>query len=239
MELLLEGAATLGLRLSPHQLGQFRQYYREIVEWNSRVNLTRISEYEDVQTRHFLDSLTASLAFPKGTTGNTQVLDLGSGAGLPGLPLRIAFPELRVTLVDATAKKTAFLKHVTETLGLDDVRVITGRAEALARDPDHRECYDVVVSRALSELPVLAELALPLCRVGGLVVAQKGADIEDEVDRARSAIAITGGTLREVRNIDLGEHLGPRALVILEKSTPTPNRYPRRDGIPAKRPLRE
>ena len=245
MDLLVRGADAFGIRLSRAQLGQFHRYYLEIVDWNSRVNLTSVTGRDEVQTRHFLDSLAVSAVLPQGLLrSGARVLDVGSGAGLPGLPLKIVFPSLRMTLAEATGKKTEFLTHVARKLGLDDVEVRTGRAETLAHDPELRESYDVVLSRGVARLAALAELTLPFCRPGGLAVAHKTAGIDEEVREARKAIETLGGGVREVRDIAFGSPNDSEtfaglatALVVLEKKGPTPDRYPRRPGVPTKRPL--
>ena len=231
------GAASIGINLGLPQIDRFRLYYEEIVEWNTRVNLTSVTRYEEVQTRHFLDSLTVSLAVPKDLVESGRLLDVGSGAGFPGVPMRIAFPRLSVTLIESTSKKTAFLVHLTKGLGLHDVDVRTGRAERLAHDPELRESFDLVLVRAVGGMAVLAELTLPFCRTGGIVVAQKSLHIEDELDRARRAFETLGERLKEVKEVDIRELGEPRRLVVLEKVSPTPSRFPRRPGIPAKRPL--
>ena len=238
MELLVRGAAELGIRLGRAQVDQFHRYYQELIEWNRRVNLTAVTEREQVQTRHFLGSLAVSAVVPPSLlSAGGKVLDVGSGAGFPGLPLRIAFPGVRATLIEATAKKTAFLEHVSRALDLGDVQVITGRAEALAHDPRLRESFDVVLSRAVARLSVLAELTLPFCRTGGLAIAQKSAHVDEEIKRAGRAIEAMGGAVREVKEVVVGESDHSGTLVVLEKKAPTPDRYPRRPGIPAKRPL--
>ena len=239
MEPLRTGAAEkLGIRLNQTQLDQFHRYYLEIADWNSRVNLTSVTEWEEVQTWHFLGSLAVSAAFPSGMTrSGGKLLDIGSGAGLPGLPIKIAFPMLSVTLVEATAKKTAFLTHVTRLLGLGDVEVITARAETLAHVPTHREGYDVVLARGVARLAALAELTLPFCRLGGVTVAHKGRNVENEIRQAGTAIASMGGALLDVLKVAAEGSAAAGALVVLEKVGPTPERYPRRPGIPAKRPL--
>ena len=239
LELLERGMAEkLGFRLDQVQLDQFHRYHEEIVAWSARANLTAVTGQDEVQTRHFLDSLLVSAAIPADMLeSGCKVLDLGSGAGFPGLPLKIAFPNLALTLLDATTKKTAFLRHVTTLLGLGGVAVRTGRAEAMGHEPDLRESYDVVVSRAVARLSVLAELSLPFCRLGGLSIAQKGRDIDDELSDAEKAIETSGGVVTEVRETDPGGTDGSGLLVVMEKKSLTPDRYPRRAGIPAKRPI--
>ena len=238
MDLLVVGAASLGIHLDAAQIEQFELYYRELLDWNRKTNLTTVTDREQVQTRHFLDSLVVHSVLPAGAVPNdARMIDIGSGAGFPGLPLRIAFPQVRLTLVDSVRKRTAFLHHIIEALGFDDVEVRLGRAEDLGREPRLREGFDVVLARAVAKLPVLAELMLPFCRVGGLVVTHKGADAEDQVREAQRAVSETGGKLKEVRRVDLDRNGFTTSLVVIEKVTETPDRYPRRPGIPAKRPL--
>lgn len=239
MERLIAGAAKLGLRLSPRQVEQFQLYYQELVEWNKRVNLTAIVDNEGVQVKHFLDSLSVTLALEEGGMvggGDFRLLDVGAGAGLPGLPLKILYPGLNLVLLDSTAKKTAFLRHLSARLGLEDVEVETGRAEELAHQSRYREQFDVVVSRAVAVLPSLVELTLPFCRVGGIFIAQKKGQIGQEIEEAARAIGILGGELREVRRVEL-EGLEEHLLVVVAKRSPTPQRYPRRPGIPSRRHL--
>ena len=231
------GAAALGIHLSLAQMDLFRRYYEEIVAWNARVNLTSVIGWTEVHTRHFLDSLTVSLAIPQPILESGRFVDVGSGAGFPSVPLKIAFPGLRGILVEATAKKADFLVHVTDSLGLSEVEICTGRAETLARDPGLRERFDLALARAVAKLDVLAELTLPFCRIGGIVVAQKARDAAAEIARAQRAIDIMGGELAEVREISVQELGVTRTLVVLKKVSPTPERYPRRPGMPAKRPL--
>lgn len=236
MEKLNSGAKKLGLQLNPAQLEQFHVYYQELTDWNQRVNLTTITSYEEVQVKHFLDSLTVTLAFrPLLTDGN--FIDVGAGAGIPGVPLKIALPEIRLVLVEATAKKAVFLRHLKDKLELDNVEIVVGRAEEIGHLPRYREKFDVVLSRAVAPLPALAELTLPFCAVGGSVIAQKKGDIIRELRRADKSIRILGGNLREIKHIGLEEFADERCLVIVDKISPTPERYPRRSGIPAKRPL--
>ena len=237
MEVLIEGAARLGIDLDSEQVERFRSYYDELTVWNATVNLTAVSGWEDVQTRHFLDSLAASKALPATVLdGSDGLLDVGSGAGFPGLPLKIAYPRIDLALLEATAKKTAFLVHVVKTLGLEGVEVVTGRAEEEARRPEMRERFGAVVSRAVARLDVLAELCLPFCAVGGVMVAQKGPQVEEELRQARNAIDILGGRAKD-RGMLVTPPVGIGTLVVIEKQRQTPTHYPRRPGIPSKRPL--
>jgi len=238
MEKLKAGAQKLGLHLSPEQLEQFNIYYYELVDWNQRVNLTSITGYEEVQVGHFLDSLTVTLAL-KPTVGDKSfgVVDVGTGAGLPGIPLKILLPDVKLVLLEATAKKANFLRHLIAKLGLDDVEVVVGRAEELAHDARYREKFELVLSRAVAPLPTLVELTLPFCAVGGSFVAQKKGVIDPEVDKASKAITVLGGNLRQVKGIDLEEFGDKRWLVVVDKIMPTPQQYPRRPGMPAKRPI--
>ena len=226
----------MGMSLSLAQLEQFSRYYRAMVGWNARVNLTSVTQWGEVQTTHFLDSLTVCLGMPSGGLGSGRLVDVGSGAGLPGVPLKIAFPSLDTTLIESTGKKTAFLRHLREILHVDlDVR--TGRAETLAHDPELRERFDFVASRAVGSMSVLAELCLPFCRLGGTVIAQKKGDVKEEVESAEGAIDALGGRLKEVMDVSVSGLRDSRSLVLLEKVSPTPASYPRRPGVPAKRPL--
>ena len=243
MHLLADGARALDIRLSDDQLNAFQTYYETLVAWTARVNLTRIADYEAVQTKHYLDSLSCLAAIRRhpallaGMDAGLRVIDVGSGAGFPGLPLKIAFPALRLTLLEATGKKTAFLQAVVEQLGLSGVTVVTARAEEAGQDPAQREGYDLALARALADMAALAELTLPLVRVGGWVIAQKGEDPAAEVEAAQKAVKLLGGQVAEVLPVAVPGLEAARHLVVLEKITATPPGYPRRPGIPAKRPL--
>jgi 16S rRNA (guanine527-N7)-methyltransferase len=252
MEILRQGARTLGLSLSPQQLTRFETYYRELTAWNARFNLTAITGYQEVQRRHFLDSLCCLLAFPQAGAGDAipdtvpvqrgglglRCLDVGSGAGFPGLPLKILLPDLRLTLLESVGKKVTFLQHMARTLQLAEVEIVQGRAEEAGHLAAHRECYDVVLARAVAQLSVLAEYCLPFCRPGGRLIAPKGEGAAQEAQDALGAISLLGGRLVAVKRLalpDLGEN--DHHLVVVDKVSRTPERYPRRAGIPAKRPL--
>lgn len=242
MEKLSAGAKRLGIELSALQRAQFQAYRLELLSWNKRMNLTAITDPDEVETKHFLDSLTVALALsglPRIAEGAPplRVLDVGSGGGFPGLPLKIAFPELAIVLLEATQKKASFLRYVTEALSLFDVVTISERAEDLAHGPHQREAYDVVVARALAPLAELAELTLPLCRVGGMVVAQKKGDITAELALGQRSIEKLGGEASETITVSLPDLAEERKLVVLKKVSATPSEYPRRSGLPHKSPL--
>ncbi len=239
MKLLSESARMMGLTLNEEHLRAFEIYYRELTAWNEKFNLTAITDYEQVQIKHFLDSLTCLLAVrsPQSEVRG-RAIDIGAGAGFPGLPLKIVCPGLQLTLLEATGKKVGFLEHIVSRLGLEGVEVIKGRAEEMGRDAAHRERYDTALARAVAELPVLVEYALPFCKLGGLFVAQKGADGDTEAQAAEEAITTLGGVLRRIVHLELPTLAEPRSLVVIEKIAPTPEKYPRRPGIPSKRPIK-
>ena len=237
MEILALGSQELGLSLSGKQLGQFHVYYRELADWNQRVNLTSVVEHEEVQTKHFLDSLTVCLAVPEGLDSVTAVVDVGSGAGFPGLPLKLAFPHLRLALVESVGKKSAFVNHVVSKLELSGVEVHTGRAEQLAHRPELREGFDLAVTRGVAGLATLAEYTLPFCRLGGRMVALKHGGIDKELAEAERAVKVLGGRMEGVFPVQVTGLTDNRMVVAVEKVGLTPDQYPRRPGIPAKRPL--
>ena len=241
MKELIEGAGTLGIEFNASQVQQFELYYQELIEWNKKFNLTAITDYSGVQIKHFLDSLTITLALPKEELERPDfnIIDIGTGAGFPGVPLKILFPQLRLVLTEPTAKKTAFLHHIIHRLELAKIEVLNNRAEELAHWPSHREQFALVVSRAVAALPTLVELTLPFCQIGGRFVAQKKGEIDQEMNEAEKAIATLGGKLNQIKKIALDEFDDERYLVIIDKIHPTPGKYPRRPGIPRRRPIQE
>jgi 16S rRNA (guanine527-N7)-methyltransferase len=236
-QLLEDGARGLGVVLSVHQLDQFCLYYRELRDWNNRFNLTSVTDWDRVQRIHFLDSLTIARALPEEKRFQGRLVDVGSGAGFPGLPLKIAFPSLQVTLVESVGKKARFLRHIVDTLNLLHTTVFDQRAEVLARSNEHREIYDVVVARALYALPAVLEVTIPFCCVGGMVVVQKKGDLKTEIDQSQRAIDLLGGSMRGVCPVNIPDLDDGRVLVVIDKVSTTPSDYPRRPGMPLKRPL--
>ena len=237
MQRLLDAAHRLGIDLNGRQIHQFHAYQEELMTWNQRVNLTAVTDPEGIEELHFVDSLTVALAIPDFLLDGGSVCDVGTGAGFPGVPLKVAFPGTRLTLVDSLAKRTRYLEGLVEELDLEAVRVVTGRAETLGHDSGLRESMDVVVSRAVASLRVLLELVLPFCRVGGRVVLQKKGDIQEELGQADNASRELGGRIIEVKPVPEEVLGGRRVLVVVEKVATTPVKYSRRAGIPAKRPL--
>lgn len=233
---LAAGAAAYGVRLDAAQLARFERYYALLAEWSTRANLVGSADRETVVTRHFLESIAlgAALRERELLRPDARVLDVGAGAGFPGVPMRIAWPGIRLTLLEATAKKTAFLRALVDDLGLDGIAILTGRAETLAHDGALRGQFDLVVARAVAPVAVLAELTLPFARVGGRVVAPKGSRAEAEVAEAAEALRILGGRAFMVPFRVPGP---PQALVALLKEKATPEGYPRRPGLPSKEPL--
>ena len=237
METLARGAAETGVFLTGEQLDQFETYYQELARWNRRVNLTSITGYEEVQTGHFLDSLTVFLAAPESLSSSSRVVDVGAGGGFPGLPLKLAFPGIHLLLLDSAGKKAAFLEHLVSLLELDGVEVLTGRAEDLARRPDLRESFDLALARGLARLPVLLEYSLPFCRLGGKAVAHKHGGLDEELKSAAGALETLGGRLSAEVPVQVTGLTDNRILLVVEKVAVTPEKYPRRAGMPAKRPL--
>lgn len=225
----------LGLRLTSAQLAALERYEQELLDWNSRMNLTAIQGTEQIRIKHFLDSLSCMCVMRD--TPMERVIDVGTGAGFPGLPLKIINPGMRLTLVESVGKKVSFIRHVVQTLGLEGVEVIQERAEALGQLRSHREAYDWALARAVAVMPVLAEYLLPLVRVGGAMLAMKGENAPAEAHAAEHAVRVMGGHLRKLVPVTLPGVAEERYLVVVDKVAATPQGYPRRVGLPTKKPL--
>jgi 16S rRNA (guanine527-N7)-methyltransferase len=225
----------LGLNLTRQQIKALETYERELLEWNARVNLTAINDSKGIRIKHFLDSLTCLMVMRESPM--EHVIDVGTGAGFPGLPLKIVMPAMQLTLVDSVGKKADFCRHIAKLLALDGVDIIQKRAEVLGKNPRHRQHYDWAMARAVANLSVLAEYLLPLVRVGGGMLAMKGEGGPAEAHAADHAIHVLGGHLRQLVPVTLPGVVEGRYLVIADKVAATPDAYPRRTGIPAKRPL--
>ena len=232
------GLEELKITLTDEQIEQFLQYYEMLVEKNKVMNLTGITEYEEVIQKHFLDSLSLIRVIPDIASQELTVIDLGTGAGFPGIPLKIAFPELEITLMDSLNKRILFLQEVIDALALKKVSAVHGRAEEMASNAAHRQQYDLCVSRAVSNLAVLTEYCLPFVKKGGLFVSYKSADSDAEIQEGKKAISILGGKLTSVDKFQLPDSDLGRALVCIKKVKDTPKKYPRKAGTPAKLPLK-
>ncbi len=228
-----EGLEKLNINLSDHQIEQFLSYYEMLIEKNKVMNLTAITEYDEVIEKHFLDSI--SLCKVYDLSKPLKVLDMGTGAGFPGIPLKIAFPEIEITLADSLNKRIKFLDEVIDELGLKKVKTVHARAEELARNKEYRESYDLVVSRAVANLSTLGEYCIPFVKIGGKFISYKSGEIEEEVNGAQKAISILGGQIKDVFKFELSNQ--KRSFVMIEKVKSTPKAYPRKAGTPSKMPL--
>ena len=243
MDLLHTGSNQLGIPLSEEQIAQFESYYHELVDWNQKFNLTAITDYTEVQIKHFLDSLAAlpliaeELNMTLPFSNALDMIDVGTGAGFPSVPLKIVAPSLRLTLLDGTAKKIRFLQHLVGMLALDNVTIVQGRAEELGRQSVYREQFDIVTGRAVASLNTLVEYLLPLARLGGLVVIYKGGGAADEFMAARKAIDMLGGETVRFAPVEVPFLEQKRFVLLLKKVKHTPGLYPRGQGLARKKPL--
>ena len=225
----------LNIKLEKRQVCQFLKYYELLVEWNSFMNLTAITDFDEVIKKHFIDSL--SLIKGIDLSKEYSVIDIGTGAGFPGIPLKIAFPNLKITLLDSLNKRIKFLDEVINTLDLKDIKTIHGRAEDFAKDKNYRQSYDLCVSRAVANLSTLSEYCLPYVKVGGKFISYKSEKITDEMNAAKNAIEILGGNINGQVDFNLPDSDIYRNLFIIDKIKDTPNKYPRKAGLPSKEPL--
>lgn len=233
---LTEKVKELSIVLNDKQIQQFEQYYNILVEWNKVMNLTAITEYEEVVEKHFLDSLTIVNAIH--VEKIETLIDVGTGAGFPGIPLKIAFPHLKVTLLDSLNKRIKFLNEVIDLLELNDIKAIHGRAEDYAKQAEYREQFDICVSRAVANLATLSEYCLPYVKVDGLFVPYKSGEIDEELKSSEKAVSILGGKVEEVVKFQLpGTDIG-RSFVKIHKIKETKKKYPRKAGMPTKEPLK-
>ncbi|MFC4402332.1 16S rRNA (guanine(527)-N(7))-methyltransferase RsmG [Gracilibacillus xinjiangensis] len=224
-----------GIELSDQQIAQFENYYEILVEWNEKMNLTAITEKEEVFVKHFYDSISAAFYFD--FTKDIHLCDVGAGAGFPSIPLKICFPNIHVTIVDSLKKRITFLNHLAANLELQGVSFHHNRAEIFGQDEQFRHRYDVVLARAVAKMSVLSELCLPLVRTNGVFIAMKGANAAQELKEADAAIDLLGGKLNKVEEFQLPDDNGERNIIILDKKRKTPKKFPRKPGVPSKTPL--
>lgn len=234
-ELRSHARSLLELELTSEQLERFAGFTSLLLDWNQRMNLTGITDPQEIAVKHFLDSLTLIPLIPR--SQSLRIVDVGTGAGFPGLVIAVMFPEFHVTLMDSTGKKLRFIKHVGEALSLGNIRVLHSRAEDAGRSRAHRETYDIVMARAVAPMPALMEYTLPLAKIGGQVIAMRGTDAYDVTNTAARAIDILGGELFTIEEVQLPGFTNPRYLVVVDKVDPTPRDYPRNAGIPTRQPL--
>jgi 16S rRNA (guanine527-N7)-methyltransferase len=225
----------IGITLSPFQISLLEEFQRELQDWNERFNLTAIHDPDKIHVKHFLDSFSSLLVMKN--TPIQRIIDIGTGAGFPGIPLKILLPETEIVLVDSIGKKTDFCQHIVERLELENVQVIHDRVERLARKGEFREKFDWAVARAVSRLSTLAEYLLPFVKIGGKMLAMKGDQGPFEAHQANQAVSLLGGELQQVKKITLPGVTEDRFLITIGKKVTTPEKYPRRVGVPSKRPL--
>lgn len=234
-ELFINMLEEKGIVLSPQQIHQYEQYFHLLVEWNEKMNLTAITEKEDVYLKHFYDSVSAAFFYDFSKPLN--LCDVGAGAGFPSIPIKIAFPQLQVTIVDSLNKRITFLENLASVLQLEGVSFIHDRAETFGQNKEYREKYDLVTARAVARLSVLSELCLPLVKVGGTFLAMKAAHAKEELEMGKKAITTLGGSLKETHSFLLPVEESERNIIIVDKIKSTPKKYPRKPGTPNKTPI--
>lgn len=234
VEYFLYELGKLNISLSEMQINQFIRFYEMLIEKNKVMNLTAITEFDEVIDKHFLDSLNLFRLID--LNSEKRLLDLGTGAGFPGIPLKIAFPKIKITLVDSLNKRVMFLNDVVNQLGLEDVECVHARAEDLAKKKEYREEYDICVSRAVANLSTLSEYCIPFVKVGGNFISYKSGDCDEEINSSKAAIKKLGARISKVENFEIKD-MG-RSFVVIDKISSTPNKYPRKAGLPSKEPLK-
>ncbi|OEH91982.1 16S rRNA (guanine(527)-N(7))-methyltransferase RsmG [Bacillus solimangrovi] len=235
IEQFIQYLSKQGIELNEKQLQQFNQYFETLVEWNEKMNLTAITDKNEVYLKHFYDSITASFYYD--FTNSLSICDVGAGAGFPSIPLKICFPHLNITIVDSLNKRISFLNHLTNVLGLEDVTLYHDRAESFGKKKEIRESYDVAISRAVARTSVLSELCLPLVKENGVFIAMKGANFAQELQDAKKAIHVLGGSVEQLEKFQLPFEESERNISIIRKEKKTPNKYPRKPGTPGKSPI--
>lgn len=230
-----KGLKELELELSERQIEQFLQFYELLVEWNKVMNLTGITEYEEVISKHFLDSLLLLKAYDMNQT--ESIIDIGTGAGFPGIPLKIVFPQKKFVLLDSLGKRIKFLETVVDNLGLKNIELIHGRAEDYAKRKEYREQFDLAVSRAVANLASLSEYCIPFVKVNGMFISYKSGNIQEELEQSEKALYLLGATRKEYKELHLPDTAIVRSFVMIEKLKNTSKKYPRKAGMPTKEPL--
>lgn len=236
-EIFAEELANYGFKLSSKQKEQFATYYNKLIEFNKKVNLTRITDKNEVYLKHFFDSITPLLEFSDLFKGEKSLCDVGAGAGFPSLPIKILCPDLSITIVDSLGKRLKFLDELVSDLSLDKVTLVHSRAEDAGQNKDLREKFDLVTGRAVARMSVLSEYCLPLAKVDGYLVALKGPKAQDELADAKNAIEVLGGSVKEVKELMLPDTDDERTLIVVKKVKATPKKYPRQAGTPSRKPL--
>ena len=233
--LLVESSKKINISLSENQIDQFMQYKKMLLEWNEKVNLTAITDEKEIILKHFVDCLAISLGVD--LNGDKRIIDVGTGAGFPGIPIKIAFPQIKITLLDSLNKRILFLKELVEDIGLENVECIHARAEDAGADKTMREGFDFCISRAVANLAVLSEYCIPFVRVGGSFISMKGPEVAEELISAKKAIGILGGEVIDVKEVNIPETDIMHSLILIKKVKPTPTKYPRKAGKVKKEPI--
>lgn len=234
---MIDGTKKFGISLSEEQIEKFYHYYEILIEWNKVMNLTAITELEDVIYKHFIDSLSFVKAVEETDNNKYNLIDVGSGAGFPGIPLKIVFPNFSVVLLDSLNKRVNFLNEVISKLNLMEIKAVHGRAEDFGKNREYREQFDFCVSRAVANMATLSEYCIPFVKVGGIFVAYKSEKVEEEIEKGNNAIQVLGGKIEKIERFVLTGTDADRSLVVIKKNKRTDKRYPRKAGIPGKEPV--